>query len=270
MILVVEDDPTLLAVLSEDLEDQGFEVFAASGPQMALKAAEGTRFELMITDVRMAGMDGIQCLEKLRSMQPLVKCIVITGWADADVPGRAVKAQAEDYLHKPFTLREFRAVIQRVLGVDKERAYYTGLFEAVRSGLKRLTEAGSGPDEVLTQARDRAFQSFFVAVRSGLVGQSPAQRIWERLEQLELRRARSENLDDLAESYLSIIEMLTTLGQSNSGTGPSDETFSRFFRRVKGGDLSNEQVKMAALIRQLPPEASTSQVAKLKDTLWGG
>ncbi len=268
MILVVEDDPTLLAVICEDLEDQGYEPFGAPGPAAALKAAEARRFELMITDVRMDQMDGIECLKRLRAMQPLVKCIVITGYADADVPLRAVQAQADDYLHKPFTLREFRSVVQRVLGVDKERAYYAGLFDAVRTGLKRLTETESS-DEVLKQARDRAFQSFFVAIRSGLLGQNPAQKIWERLEQLELKRARGEDLAELAENYLGIIEMLGTLGQAKTGAGPSDEIFSRFFRRLKGGTLSNEQVKMAALVRQLPPEAANSQLARLRDQMWG-
>lgn len=269
MILVVEDDPTLLAVICEDLEDQGYEAQGVSGPAAALQAAQSRRFDLMITDVRMDQMDGIECLKRLRALQPLVKCIVITGYADAEVPLRAVQAQADDYLHKPFTLREFRTVIQRVLGVDKERAYYAGLFDAVRTGLKRLTEGGSPHGEVLNQARDRAFQSFFVAVRSGLLGQTPAQRIWERLESLELKRARSEDLETLAESYLGVIEMLTTMGQGKTGSGPSDQLFSRFFRRVKSGGLSNEQVKMAALVRQLPPEASGSQLGKLRNDMWG-
>ncbi|MEW6284266.1 MAG: response regulator [Candidatus Eremiobacterota bacterium] len=277
VILVLEDDATLRAVLTEELEDEGFEVHAAGSPSAAMLVAEKHRLDMMVTDVRMDEMDGIQCLSRIKTLQPQMRSIVITGYADTDAPGRAIQAMADDYVHKPFTLREFRAAIQRVLGTEKERAYYAGLFQVVHSGLRRLAEMAEDAQagrEVLDQSRDRAFQSFFVAVRSGLVTLTQAQRLWERLEQLEVERTRAgpEGWSALAEGYQAVIDFLATLGQPGGGSeaGASNQVFSRFFRRVRSGELSNEQLKLAALLRRTAPEPNEpSQVTGLRDKIWG-
>ncbi|MEW6280874.1 MAG: response regulator [Candidatus Eremiobacterota bacterium] len=291
-VLILEDDDTLREVLVETLEDfDCYTVLAAARPSQALQIAQGKRLDLLITDVRMDEMDGIQCLERLRAAQPGLRSIVITGFADNDAPGRAILAEAEDYLYKPFSIATFLTSVERVLQVEKERNLYAQLVGAVNLGLAKLGRmAGAAISQAelssLDQGRDRAFQSFYVAVRSGALGPGDALGVWDRLEQLENDREQlkvpgyhGKERQALSEGYRYVAQLLAALGRSPQMGQPSSrkphqatpQEFSKMYRRIKSGDLSTEQVKLAAFLRLLPPEAraGNSEVADLYARTWG-
>lgn len=89
---------TLLVVL----EDEGFEVTGAANGYEAIEKIKETSFDLVICDIRMAGMDGLDTLATLKKSQPELKSIIMTGYASTEDPIRAIKLGVNDYLFKPF------------------------------------------------------------------------------------------------------------------------------------------------------------------------
>ncbi|MCA9791729.1 MAG: response regulator [Candidatus Eremiobacteraeota bacterium] len=127
-ILVVEDDPLMLAALEILLEDEGYNVTTASSGLEAIERAKETEFDLVVSDVRMAEMDGIETISNVKQQQPDTRSIVITGYASPDVPIQAIKMGVDDYIMKPFDDRQFVASVKRCLESFKlQKAYTSGL-----------------------------------------------------------------------------------------------------------------------------------------------
>ena len=120
-ILVIEDDDSLREDLVMVLSDEGYWVQSAASGLDALELANRYNFDLVVSDIRMAGMDGLDTLERLRQEQPSVATLIITGFtAEADSI-RAVRLGVGDYLKKPFELSEFIAAVARQLHLHRSR-----------------------------------------------------------------------------------------------------------------------------------------------------
>ena len=120
-ILIVDDEAGMREFLRIFLEREGFQVESAQDGQEALRAAKKTPFDLIITDLRMPGMDGVSLLQGLCKFQPEVPVILMTAYASADSAIEAMKLGAYDYLTKPFRVEEIKQVIARALEVKAER-----------------------------------------------------------------------------------------------------------------------------------------------------
>jgi two-component system response regulator FlrC len=115
-ILVVEDDEGVRSFLTEALEDHGHQVAAASDGQQALLELAKVSFELVVTDLKMPGMDGMTLLRRLRIEQPDVEVIVLTAHGTVETAVEAMKLGAHDYLQKPLSgPAELRLVVGRAL-----------------------------------------------------------------------------------------------------------------------------------------------------------
>ena len=125
-ILVVDDDDNLRWVTQTQLEDAGYEVVTAADGQSALEALEQDRTALVITDLKMPGMSGIELLQKIGSEYPELPVIMITAFGTIQSAVDAVKRGAYDYLTKPIDYDDLLLVIRRAL----ER---TQLVEEVRN-----------------------------------------------------------------------------------------------------------------------------------------
>jgi len=120
-ILVIEDDDNLRDDLVMILSDEGYLVEACASGLAALELAQTHNFDLVVSDIRMAGMDGLETLERLQQQQPSVATLVITGFtAEADSI-RAVRLGVGDYLKKPFELSDFLAAVARQLHLHRAR-----------------------------------------------------------------------------------------------------------------------------------------------------
>ncbi len=132
-ILVVEDDPLMLGALEILLLDEGYEVTTAASGREAIQRAREDHFDLVVCDVRMAEMDGIETLSNLKQQQPDSRSIVITGYASPDVPIQAIKLGVDDYLMKPFDDRQFVQSVRRSLESFRlQRRYTQGLEQQWR------------------------------------------------------------------------------------------------------------------------------------------
>lgn len=132
-ILVVEDDPLMLGALEILLSDEGYEVITASSGLEAIERARETQVDLVVCDVRMAEMDGIETLSHLKAQHPHTRSIVITGYASPDAPIQAIKLGVDDYLMKPFDDRQFVQSVRRSLEAYRlQRRFAEGLRQQWR------------------------------------------------------------------------------------------------------------------------------------------
>ena len=119
-LLLIDDDEVVLQSLGRLLESQRYVVERARNGMEALEKAQNQEFDLIISDIRMPGMDGIEVLQRLREInqerwRKAIPEILITGYSDENAYLRALKLKVTDYLYKPFDVNEFLERISRRL-----------------------------------------------------------------------------------------------------------------------------------------------------------
>jgi two-component system response regulator HydG len=114
-ILVVDDSPDTLEVLQRNLTSQGYQVLTAPGVAGAIQVLEGSPVDLVITDLKMPGVSGLDLVRHVRENLRDTEVMMITGYASIEGAVRAVKVGAEEYLSKPFTEEELFAAVRRAL-----------------------------------------------------------------------------------------------------------------------------------------------------------
>ncbi len=152
-LLILEDDVQVAASLDRALRAHGYQVRVAHNAQQALEAARTAPLDLILCDVRMPGVDGLDALATLRTLQEGVRSIVMTGYASEDAPIRAIQNQVDDYLFKPVQLDKLLASIRRSAELCRvEKAGRRALEELRLSYLRLITSVVS-----LFWDRDRWF-----------------------------------------------------------------------------------------------------------------
>ncbi len=114
-IALVDDELKLLKALKKALELEGYEVFDFSSPFAALEFLQKRQVNLVISDIRMAGMSGIDLLGKINSLKQPPACILMTAFSSVETAVTAVKLGAKDYLLKPFELSDFKNAVKNAL-----------------------------------------------------------------------------------------------------------------------------------------------------------
>lgn len=155
-ILVLEDDVAFRTVMAKVLETEGYAVVQAGSGAEALERARETEFDLVVADIRMEGMDGLEALEHVRQVNPQARSVVVTGYSTEDQSIRAIRMGVGDYLRKPFPLSE--------------------LLDSVRNQLARRGEeqARSRQDRTLQGALRWALESLAGSLGLTEVGQTAA------------------------------------------------------------------------------------------------
>ena len=113
-ILIVDDEPVKRTVMEEELSTVGYDVATASNPLEAERLLTDKSFDVIITDLRMPGQDGISFLRAVKAQQPDQVVIVMTAYGTVDSAVEAMKLGAFDYLQKPFTTEELMLKLDRI------------------------------------------------------------------------------------------------------------------------------------------------------------
>lgn len=140
-ILLADDDSSVRRVLQFKLEKKGFKVDTAADGKQALEILKSNPFDLLLSDIRMPKMDGIELLNEAKSVQPNIKVILITAHATVNQAVQAVKLGAFDYITKPFEDEELFVAIEKALEFEKlesENKKLRGKLKKVESEKKLI------------------------------------------------------------------------------------------------------------------------------------
>ncbi len=110
-ILVVDDEPDIVVVLSEYLAREGFRVYTAHKGEQAIEKIKEFPISLILLDIAMPQMDGIETLRRIKEINPSVNVIMISAYKDADKVVQAFRLGAYDCVFKPFDLKYLRTAI---------------------------------------------------------------------------------------------------------------------------------------------------------------
>jgi two-component system response regulator HydG len=114
-ILIVDDEPSHRTMLRAVLAQEGYAVAEAPDGRDAVEAVEKDAFDLILLDIRMTAMDGIEALAEIRKISPLVPVLIMTAYASVQTAVEALKAGAFDYLTKPLDIEELKVLIDKAL-----------------------------------------------------------------------------------------------------------------------------------------------------------
>ena len=120
-ILLVDDEEIILNSLGMDLRQENYDVTFATSGEEAISLLRGNQFDLVVTDLSMSGMDGIQVLKEAKKINPLMGVIILTGYGDMTSAIDALRLGADDYLLKPCESEELIIRIGRCL--EKQEAF---------------------------------------------------------------------------------------------------------------------------------------------------
>ncbi|MDX9973815.1 MAG: response regulator [FCB group bacterium] len=118
-ILLVDDDPEILELLSTFLSAKGFDVMACGSGEAGLELLQHKSFDLILSDIEMAGMNGFEFLRQVRSAHDGIGIILMTAYDEQYPMSEALRAGADGYITKPFELKKFSLIF--------EEAYWSAL-----------------------------------------------------------------------------------------------------------------------------------------------
>ena len=119
-ILVVDDENSMREFLEIMLTQDGYQVTLAENGEKACRILDESRFDLVITDIRMKDIDGIGVLKKAKSVDPAPTVVLISAFATAETAVEAMREGAYDYIPKPFKVREFKEIVKEALRSRKQ------------------------------------------------------------------------------------------------------------------------------------------------------
>jgi DNA-binding NtrC family response regulator len=144
-ILVVDDEKAMGLALKGLLTKEGYQVETASSGEEALRRIETGNFHLVITDLSMDGISGMQVLERARAIDPDLAVIMMTAYGSEKIAVDAMKRGAADYLPKPFDNDEMRVVVRRVMDTVRLRRDHRRLLEQVQGTYGFAQVVGRSP-----------------------------------------------------------------------------------------------------------------------------
>ncbi|MBN9414646.1 hypothetical protein ABS71_14245 [bacterium SCN 62-11] len=196
-ILVLEDDPDLRAMLSEVLSDEGYEVTTLAAGEEAIRLAAQQNFDLLVTDVRMPGVDGLEALRQLRTQQPNLGSLVVSGYTTEAETLRALQLNVGAYLKKPFSLGDLLQRVRQILEERAERLRQTQQTQSLQRSLNWCLD--SAARTLHSNAYESGQLAFYLAQRLHLplpAAQSLRQAAmvsWAELGELHHLPAASRN-----------------------------------------------------------------------------
>ncbi len=183
-ILVVDDEETIRFCLKEALERVGYKVNTAENGENALKLMKKLIPDLVILDLKMPGIDGLDLLKEIKSHDPNILVILLTGHSSIDSAVSAMKAGAFDYLEKPFKMEHITIVIDKALNT-----------QTLMREVSRLREKANIADDVNVVAASKEMKKIFEHVK--IIAQSPSSTV--------LIQGESETSKELIANYVHMM-----------------------------------------------------------------
>jgi DNA-binding NtrC family response regulator len=261
-ITILDDEPLVAESLSSIVSSTGNTCVSHTVPELAIRQVEVDRPQLVITDLMMPGMNGLEMLRQVKRIDENIHVVVVTGFGSVELAVAAIRAGASDFITKPFKIKDIQKVVLETLArehtpqlapvataapdVERPHHFITGRDEHFQSVLERAMAFASTAQPVLitggpgvgkeTIARrihetSPCSQGAFITVNCAVIPEDAVDREVFAPEGL-LRRARGgslylENIEALPQRYQDqLLEMLVSAG-SHQSDGSRDEGFPR-------------------------------------------
>jgi DNA-binding response OmpR family regulator len=140
-ILVVDDEPTVRESLDEILRLEGYKVVSVESGDLAIKALQSESFDLILLDLKMPGMNGIDVMRLATKISPDTKIILLTGHGSMESAVEALRLSAHDYLIKPVTTQELLSSVRRAIAQRAKLQEKRMMLEQLDISLQRLKDA---------------------------------------------------------------------------------------------------------------------------------
>ena len=114
-IMIIDDEKIVGDMAKISLEEEGYEVETFLKAEPGMKRLREVPFDVVVTDLKMRGMDGLEVLRTVKELHPQTKVIMITAFANLDVAIEAIKGDVFDFFPKPVRIRELKASIRKAL-----------------------------------------------------------------------------------------------------------------------------------------------------------
>ena len=150
-VLLVEDELNVAKGLEMVMREEGYDVDMADTGQGALDKFRAGQFDLLVADLRLPDMDGMDVIQRVREKRPRTNVVIITGYPSVSSAVQAVKLGVSDYLRKPFTEDEFKTAVKSALK-EKEKESMEELI--VETQKERLIQK-----EEVARVLERAYQN---------------------------------------------------------------------------------------------------------------
>jgi len=170
-ILVVEDDSSMSFFLSEAMKKEGYHVDAVTSGEVALERIVQDRFNVVILDLKLPSMDGMEVLSNIKVTNPEMVVIMITAHGSKDIAIEAIRKGAYDYFTKPLDINEMRVVVKRALEREHLQDELRQLRETVekRKGFYNIVGRSKGMREVFDIA-ETVFENDITVLITGESG----------------------------------------------------------------------------------------------------
>ncbi|MBI9082234.1 MAG: response regulator [Desulfobacterales bacterium] len=157
-ILIIDDEPDNVRVLALSLETDGYEVITAGSGEEGLARFKAEAPDMVITDIRMPGMDGIELLRRVKDHDPDVEVIIVTGHGDIDSAIEAMQCGASDFINKPVRDQVLAIALQRArdkLEIRRRlRSYTEELEEKVREATREIRRKSGFQIKLIKSSND--------------------------------------------------------------------------------------------------------------------
>jgi len=213
--LIVDDDPAICNLLHQELSDHACACTEARDGITALNRLAAQRFNVVLLDIRLPGMSGVEVLKEIRSRYAGTATIMITGVNDVDTAVKAIKLGASDYIVKPFDLDRLVASVEIAIVTALENSLaskYAHEIDKIAFGIEQRLELDDGHFKFVTRATED------MARRLGIPEQEILKWLENRLRlDLEKKKQIASALEKLKGSPLAQGLFGICLQYSNSG-----------------------------------------------------
>lgn len=154
-VLVVDDSIKVRSALARVLNQLGYRADKASSGQQAVEKLKDAPYDVMVLDIRMPGMDGIEVMRRAHDVRPDLAIIVLTGYPDTDSAIAAVKSAAVDYLRKPASASKLATAVAHALEERVESLHHQHLLEVMNRALSELRGVETSGETLTVRSRER-------------------------------------------------------------------------------------------------------------------
>jgi DNA-binding NtrC family response regulator len=245
-VAVLDDEQRMVEILGMVLRREGYEVVPFLEPEAALEALEAQPFDLLLTDLKMPQIDGVEVLRRARAIDPKLPVILITAHATVNTAVAALREGAFDYVEKPFDNDELKALVRRTLEVTRLERQNRYLQAELRSRYAPEAVVAESPamQEVLDLVR-RAARSRSTVLVTGESG--TGKELVARAVHYHSERVGGPFLAVNCKAFAESVLESELFGHEKGAFTGADRARPGLFERANGGTLFLDEIGEVSL-----------------------